>query len=410
MRMRKSSLYNRFGMSKREQISDMAAKRSVQAGRRTGLSLLNWKQLLLVLTAGSFAAGTLSMAQSSNTAPGLGGAASTGSSTAAGTSSGATDAAAATGTASGATPTIAPGQKSALLRIIQKCDEAIAANNKDFKAYVDRAHAFYELGNYGLCAQDLTWALQLDGSDPRWYVWRAKAYLKAGNTDAALADCNSVLKGDANNMQALIMRASVYTKLNSAVIAKEPQNEVALENRAQIYKEQGKNALAEKDLTAAINATPKPRFLVARSAVTKDSQPESALNDVTAALQIDPGNAEALTLRAKIYGKLKFTAKAIDDLNAAININPLDMGLLYQRAQAYIQLKKWDAALNDLENALEVQPNNAQFYLARAYVYHKQGNEALSQEDIKRAQFCDPTLPKNINLDGVDAARVTKGS
>jgi Tfp pilus assembly protein PilF len=65
--------------------------------------------------------------------------------------------------------------------------------------------------------------------------------------------------------------------------------------------------------------------------------------------------------------------------------------------------------MNDLQNALEEDPNNSTYYLARAYVYHKQGNEVLAQEDVKRAQFCNPSLPKKIDLDSADTtSRVTK--
>jgi Tfp pilus assembly protein PilF len=171
----------------------------------------------------------------------------------------------------------------------------------------------------------------------------------------------------------------------------------------------GKTTLAEKDLPAAIALTPKANYLIARSEVTKDAQPQAALNDVNSALELDPKNTTALNLRALIYGKLKFPDKEIEDLNSAINLNPLDMSFVFKRAQAYIHLKRWDSAMNDLQNALEEDPNNSTFYLARAYVYHKQGNDLLAQEDVKRAQFCNPDLPQKINLDSADTtSRVTK--
>lgn len=308
-------------------------------------------------------------------------------------------------------------QRANLLKIVEQCDESISKNPKDFKAFVDRAHAFYELGNYGLCAQDLTWALQLDSSDPRWYVWRGKAYAKSGNNDGALSDFNKALAANPKYTQALLERGNLYLALKqqdkaladfSAVIAAEPQNEAALEKRAEIYKALGKISLAEKDLTAAINSTPKAKYLIARSNVTKDSQPQAALNDVSSALEMDPKNPTALDLRATIFGKLKYSEKALDDLNAAINLSPLDMSLVFKRAHAYIRAKQWDKALTDLQNCLIDDPNNSNYYLARAYVYHKQGNELLSEQDVKRAQFCNPTLPQNINFDGADAKLVTQ--
>lgn len=164
----------------------------------------------------------------------------------------------------------------------------------------------------------------------------------------------------------------------------------------------GNNQAAEKDLSAAIASTPKASYLVARSAATKDTEPQKALTDVNTALELEPNNQEALKLRAAIFGKLKYPDKAVQDLNTALRMNPLDESIIYNRAQVYMQLGKLDLAMNDVMDALQVDPNNYIFYLARAYLYHKQGNDALAQEDIKRAQFCNPTLPKSMTLKSIE--------
>ncbi len=309
--------------------------------------------------------------------------------------------------------------KASLLKVVAQCDQAITDNSSDFKAYVDRAHAFFDLGNYGLAAQDLTWALQLDPTDGRWYIWRAKCYAKQNKDDEAMTDANQALKLLPKSVNALITRGDLYEKQKendkaiadyTSALAVDSDNEEALLKRAAVYKALSNLAAANRDLSAAIKINPTAATLIARSTLNTSANPQQALQDASQALQLSPNNKDALTLRAAIFGNLDNPQEAVKDLSAALSLNPIDENIMYSRAQAYIRLSRWEDANNDIEDALQIDPNNSNFYLLLAYINYKKGNKALAKENLKRAQFCNPLLSKNIDLNNLTTLTIPVGT
>ena len=67
-----------------------------------------------------------------------------------------------------------------------------------------------------------------------------------------------------------------------------------------------------------------------------------------------------------------------------------------------MQLGSDGLAMQSLEDAIRLDPNQANFYLARAFLWHKQGKSILAREDIKRAQFFNPSLAKDIRFEKDD--------
>jgi tetratricopeptide (TPR) repeat protein len=116
----------------------------------------------------------------------------------------------------------------------------------------------------------------------------------------------------------------------------------------------------------------------------------------------------AYDLREAIFGTMSDPAKAIRDLSAKLNLNPTDEIALYNRAQADLRLGKVNNAFSDIQDALQLNPNNPNFYLVLAYVNHKQGNEALALENVKQAQFCDTSVPRDVNLSSLTISKIAK--
>jgi tetratricopeptide (TPR) repeat protein len=308
-------------------------------------------------------------------------------------------------------------EKTRLLKIVEQCDEAIASNSGNFKAYVDRAHAFFDLGNFALAAEDLSWALQLNPTDGRWFIWRAKCYSKLNKDDLAMVDANQAIKIASDSVPAYLTRGDLFVKSKqysqaiadyTKAIGIDGKNTVALTKRAAAYKASGDETDAEKDTQSAAAITPPPVETTVALTATGDTAKQNAsvtvaTTDSTAATS-DPATALKTTsnnLKEIIFGKFENPAKSVQNLTAAISVSPLDQSLIYKRAQAYIQLGKLDNALNDLMNAIQNNPNNSNLYITRAWLYDTMGNPAMAQQDVTQAHFCNPTLSKDVTLDNI---------
>ncbi len=115
-------------------------------------------------------------------------------------------------------------------------------------------------------------------------------------------------------------------------------------------------------------------------------------------------------LSAAVFGTANDPSRAFRDLSSRLDLNPTDEIALYNRAQVDLRLGKISAAFSDIQDALQLNPNNANFYLVLAYIHHKQGEEALAVENLKRAQFCDSSVPTNVNLNSLTAPKSAKNN
>ncbi len=85
---------------------------------------------------------------------------------------------------------------------------------------------------------------------------------------------------------------------------------------------------------------------------------ESAAEDFSKALELDPHSYKAAYYRAVIRSVLQQYTEAIDDFTLSLKINPFQHYALYRRGQAYYHLGDYPKALADCENALVVEPES----------------------------------------------------
>jgi tetratricopeptide (TPR) repeat protein len=113
------------------------------------------------------------------------------------------------------------------------------------------------------------------------------------------------------------------------------------------------------------------RHLVAtylqRGFLQRLKQPDRALADYDAALNIQPDATAVLTNRAWIYMSRSRYDAALEDLNKAIALSPpaLAAQSRYYRGYSFLRLKDYPSAMSDLNEALKVESNNPDPYLAR---------------------------------------------
>ena len=112
---------------------------------------------------------------------------------------------------------------------------------------------------------------------------------------------------------------------------------------------------------------------------------ERAIALATRALKRAP-DAMMLTYRAASYYKRGERQKAIDDCTAAINLNPQIMGPYFCRGTIYAELHQFAKAAEDLTEAIKLDPKNADIYSLRSAVYGNLGKKEESEQDLKKAK------------------------
>jgi len=94
-------------------------------------------------------------------------------------------------------------------------------------------------------------------------------------------------------------------------------------------------------------------------------KPQNARAELDSGLKLVPKNVRLLMDRAQAEGLAHDFWAAIDDLNAALDIDPNRFEALVLRAAAYRQLDSIDLAADDVARAITLQPQFPDAYLER---------------------------------------------
>lgn len=115
-----------------------------------------------------------------------------------------------------------------------------------------------------------------------------------------------------------------------------------------------------------------------------EDDPESAAEDFSNALKIEPGNTLALQGRVKAYDLQGQFGLAIEDWTSLIAQSPNDDKLYRSRGASELGAKNFSAALADYGKSLELNPKGLDAYIGRALVYEAMGDKdnALKEFDL----------------------------
>ena len=84
---------------------------------------------------------------------------------------------------------------------------------------------------------------------------------------------------------------------------------------------------------------------------------DQAIENFSAALEIEPYYLLALSSRGDAYAKKGEYDRAVADWTAVLEIEPNDLYALYSRAETYYKKGDYDRAIEDLETVLKISPN-----------------------------------------------------
>jgi tetratricopeptide (TPR) repeat protein len=139
--------------------------------------------------------------------------------------------------------------------------------------------------------------------------------------------------------------------------------------------------LARPDLPANVKAA---AFFQRALAYLAFQRRQEAVNDLTAAIENDPGLALAYLNRATILHALGLTSQAIEDATKAIALAPNLPAAFANRSWFYQGIGKFDEAVNDATRAIGLSPDFAQAYTNRgaANVKRKHFDAAIADYTV----------------------------
>jgi tetratricopeptide (TPR) repeat protein len=277
---------------------------------------------------------------------------------------------------------------------IEDFDKALALEPKHADALAERGIAHLLLNEHDLARKDFDAAFALDPRDP--VVARGRGLLAAreGNFEQAIEHYSRSLDLDPGSRFALEQRAAVYARLRQfdkahadldALAKADPQDVSVYVARAGLYMMEGKRDEAAKQAEAALAARPDAPEVLAMMgqllALTGDRQQAVAALDRV--VELEP-SVQAYLARANARDPLD-DAGRLNDIEAALKLNPKALQALAMRAELHGRAGRHAEAIQAYTAALDVE-RSADLLTARGLAHHRNGDAARAARDFEAAR------------------------
>lgn len=315
---------------------------------------------------------------------------------------------------------------------------AIKKNPNDAEAYLERAVAYYNLGDKQKALQDLVQATRLNPKHSLAWYDRAWILFELGRNEEALTSLTRAIQantqwGDRSLTDAYNLRCGVRNQIGdyqkaiddcNQALSLNPRYYSAYVNRGLALVGQGKVQEAIEDYNRAIQLDPNNLWAYDRRGEAHADQGDyqGAIADYTEIIRLDDKNVVAYALRGMNYQRLGDTQEAIKDFNQAIQLDPNNAvalavrGLSYHLQGDYIgslaayeasvtkdpkfylaianiglvkyELGDMEAAMTQFEKALAIDKNSAEIQLALGVALYTSGNQprglAMAEKALQR--------------------------
>ncbi len=122
----------------------------------------------------------------------------------------------------------------------------------------------------------------------------------------------------------------------------------------------------------------------------------SALNDFTAALNIEPNNATVLRNRCFVFIEQREWGYAIDDCRASAAALPNDPQGPDTLGYVYLRQARYDEAIGYFNQSLTLDADYGPAYLHRGMAYYNLGDRQRGRDDLLKAQSL---MPNNVEVE-----------
>jgi len=247
--------------------------------------------------------------------------------------------------------------------------EAIRLNPSDAKLYYGRGFAQMSIGHFGDAIGDLTRSLERSPDESEFLTARGMAFMMSGDTGAAERDFIKAAAQEAGKKTPeALLRLSMIAQLR--------------------HRHQDAISLATQVLLSTNNPSDVCDALNYRArGYASGANPSAALPDLDRAEHVctAPQLQNINALRGEVHARLKQPELALRDFAAALELQPDDWGLLLNRGNVLLETGKLAAALSDFTRVIALQPGYPEGYTARAEVYSRMGDRERSEADLATA-------------------------
>jgi tetratricopeptide (TPR) repeat protein len=267
-------------------------------------------------------------------------------------------------------------------RALSDYDRAIKLDRSFAHSSYRKAICLQKLGDYDSSIVDFTRAIELDPASSEYYVSRGLSYLFKDELIAGIADVEHALslQPDSENAKEILRTArkrlmSDYHERSyerykigdiegalqvvSEGLERDSQWAHGYEMRGWLHGLLGDRARELEDYSAAINLDPKnAQYHNNRSVILCDSgDVRDALRDAEVALRLDPENASAYNNRGRALMRLGSLDAAIADFNKAIELDSRNATFYANKGDALALGNDWDQAIESYRAALALNPD-----------------------------------------------------
>jgi tetratricopeptide (TPR) repeat protein len=225
-------------------------------------------------------------------------------------------------------------------------------------AYVSRAAARVEKGDYNGAIEDCTMALKIDPRCEEAYDYRATARGNQKNFAEAINDCDHAIRLKPN-------AGSNYSKRGAL----------------RLYLADYHGALADANSAMRLDARDPSSYALRGEARFYLEDYRHALSDLTYALQFEPESSWLHDFCGACKGQLGKLDEAIKDFDKAIELNPQFAGAYSNRGWYRFIQGRYDEARADLDAAIRIDPKLVRAWGNRAHLLECLGELAKAADD-----------------------------
>ncbi len=282
-------------------------------------------------------------------------------------------------------------------------DKSIELNEDYAPVYNNRGNVLMQMGRIEPAIEDFSRAISLAPAYGAAFNNRGNAYLALGQFDKAEADLRKAVELLPSSAAPLNGRGKIAAAqarpfaslryLDRAILLNR-NYPAAYRNRAAAHIKVRHYDDALSDLERVVEtAEGDAELLVLRGRVYSfDGKHQAAVQDFSAALEIEPQNGEAYAGRGLAQLERGRVKEGLGDCDMAATFAPEHAPAYLCRARAYLRLGQPVQVSTNISRALEFAPDMAEAYLVRGQLAEEAGDIEAAAADYRAALQRDPLL------------------